>query len=48
MKKQKIDKEVQKNINWFKKFSLEKRFELAFDQIKAIKILRALTPKKHA
>ncbi len=40
--------EIAKNIKWFKKFSLEKRFELAFEQIKAIKILKNLTPKKDA
>lgn len=41
-------KEIIKNITWFKKFSLEKRFALAFEQIGAIKTLQKLTPKKNA
>ena len=41
-------KNIKENIKWFKKFSLEKRFELADLQAKAIKILRGLAPKKHA
>ena len=48
MKKAKTDKEIKENIKWFKKFSLEKRFKLAFDQIRSIQILRGLTPKKNA
>lgn len=47
-KKTTEEQEIQKNIKWFKKFSLEKRFEIAFRQMKAIKVLRKLTPKKHA
>jgi len=48
MKEAKADKEIKNNIKWFKKFSLEKRLELAYEQVKAIKILRGLTSKKHA
>ncbi|MFA4967426.1 MAG: hypothetical protein WC624_04330 [Candidatus Margulisiibacteriota bacterium] len=48
MKKGKSDQEIKDNIKWFKRFTLEKRFELAFEQIKGIKALRALIPKKHA
>jgi len=46
MKKRSADiKEIIENIKWFSKFSLEKRLELAFRQIKSIKILRGLRPK---
>lgn len=41
-------KEILENIKWFKKFPLEKRMELAYRNIKAIKVLRGLKPKKHA
>jgi hypothetical protein len=47
MKKAKPDKEIKKNIRWFLKFPLEKRLTLAFEQMRAIKILRNLLPKKH-
>jgi len=46
--KKKIDDEIKKNIEWFKKLSLEKRLTLAYEQIKAIKTLRSLKPKKYA
>jgi hypothetical protein len=38
---------IKKNINWFKKFSLEKRLEIAFRHMQAAKILKGLR-KKHA
>ena len=38
--------DVLANIKWFSKFSLEKRFKIAFEQIKAIKTLRSLKLKK--
>lgn len=47
MKKSKEDKEIKGNIRWFRKFPLEKRLTLAFEQIQAIKLLRNLIPKKH-
>jgi hypothetical protein len=48
MKKKDDEKSIAENVKWFKKFPLEKRLEIAFNDIKAIKILRSLTPKKHA
>jgi hypothetical protein len=48
MKKRNKKEEIIENVEWFKKFSLEKKFKLAYEQMKAIKILRGLKPKKHA
>lgn len=48
MKKKSEKKTIIENIKWFKKFPLEKRFEIAFQQIKAIKILGGLKLKKYA
>jgi len=45
MGKEQEAKSIKENIKWFKKFSLQKRLEIAYQQIKAIKILRNL---KHA
>ena len=47
MPKGKTEKEIKENIRWFKRFSLEKRLTLAFEQAQAIKILKNLIPKKH-
>jgi len=41
-------KEITENIRWFKKFSLEKRLEIAEKERKAIETLRSLFIKGYA
>lgn len=48
MKRKKDDQDIKNNVKWFSKFSLEKRLELAFEQIQAIKVLKNSIIKKHA
>jgi hypothetical protein len=36
------DKEIVKNVNWFKKFSLLKKLKLSISQQSAINILRGM------
>ena len=40
-------KNIKENIKWFKKFSLEKRLEIAHKGAMGIKILRNMVLKKH-
>jgi len=42
------NKEVKENIKWFKKFSLEKRFEISSKDSKSIELLRNLSIKGYA
>ncbi|MFH1684165.1 MAG: hypothetical protein ABIA67_04710 [Candidatus Margulisiibacteriota bacterium] len=42
------NKDIKENIKWFKKFSLEKRFEIAGKDSKSIEILRNLSIKGYA
>jgi hypothetical protein len=45
MKETTDSKEILENIRWFIKFPLRKRLEIAYKQMKAIKILRGLSLK---
>ncbi len=44
----KDSKSIKENIKWFKKFTWKERLEIAFREMKAIKILRNISPKSHA
>jgi hypothetical protein len=47
MKTKSEKEEIADSVKWFRKFPLEKRFEIAFKQISAINVLRKLKPQKN-
>ena len=47
MKTKSEKEEIADSVKWFRKFPLEKSFEIAFKQISAINVLRKLKPQKN-